>query len=98
MCLEGVIFKSLPGGGNELSEALKDSRGIYKLFPILSFLLGVWLFFRILIIPPDSEFANFQQDLLSMGSFTATFALMLIVYILVLIVTGYAVKFYGRDD
>ena len=98
MCLEGVIFKSLPGGGNELSEALKDSRGIYKLFPILSFLLGVWLFFRILIIPPDSEFANFQQDLLSMGSFTATFALILIVYILVLIVTGYAVKFYGRDD
>jgi len=98
MCLEGVIFKSLPGGGNELSEALKDSRGIYKLFPISSFLLGVWLFFRILIIPPDSEFANFQQDLLSMGSFTATFALMLIVYILVLIVTGYAVKFYGRDD
>ena len=98
MCLEGVIFKSLPGGGNELSEALKDSRGIYKLFPILSFLLGVWLFFRILIIPPDSEFANFQQDLLSMGSFTATFALMLIVYILVLIVAGYAVKFYGRDD
>ena len=98
MCLEGVIFKSLPGGGNELSEALKDSRGIYKLFPILSFLLGVWLFFRILIIPPDSEFANFQQDLLSMGSFTATFALILISYILVLIVTGYAVKFYGRDD
>ena len=98
MCLEGVIFKSLPGGGNELSEALKDSRGIYKLFPILSFLLGVWLFFRILIIPPDSEFANFQQDLLSMGSFTATFALILIVYILVLIVTGYAVKFYGRDE
>ena len=98
MCLEGVIFKSLPGGGNELSEALKDSRGIYKLFPILSFLLGVWLFFRILIIPPDSEFANFQQDLLSMGSITATFAQMLIVYILVLIVTGYAVKFYGRDE
>ena len=98
MCLEGVIFKSLPGGGNELTESLKDSRGIYKLFPISSFLLGVWLFFRILIIPPDSEFANFQQDLLSMGSFTATFALMLIVYILVLIVTGYAVKFYGRDD
>ena len=98
MCLEGVIFKSLPGGGNELSEALKDSRGIYKLFPILSFLLGVWLFFRILIIPPDSEFANFQQDLLSMGSFTVTFAIMLIVYILVLIVTGYAVKFYGSDD
>ena len=98
MCLEGVIFKSLPGGGNELSEALKDSRGIYKLFPILSFLLGVWLFFRILIIPPDSEFANFQQDLLSMGSFTATFALILISYILVLIVTGYAVKFYGRDE
>tara|TARA_B100001121_G_scaffold51640_1_gene45088 strand:+ start:375 stop:1820 length:1446 start_codon:yes stop_codon:yes gene_type:complete len=98
MCLEGVIFKSLPGGGNDLTEALKDSRGIYRLFPILSFLLGVWLFFRILIIPPDSEFANFQQDLLSMGSFTVTFALILIVYILVLIITGYAIKFYGRDD
>ena len=98
MCLEGVIFKSLPGGGNELSEALKDSRGIYKLFPILSFLLGVWLFFRILIIPPDSEFANFQQDLLSMGSFTLTFGLMLVIYILVLLVTGYAIKFFGRDD
>ena len=98
MCLEGVIFKSLPGGGNELSEALKDSKGIYKLFPIGSFLIGVWLFFRILIIPPDSEFANFQQDLLSMGSFTLTFGLMLVIYILVLLVTGYAIKFFGRDD
>ena len=85
MCIEGVLLKALPGGGNELVESLKDSKGFYKIFPFLSFLLGLWLFIRILIVSPDSEFSNLQQDLLSMGSFSLTFALML---------TGYMVNNY----
>ena len=49
MCIEGVLLKALPGGGNELLESLNDSTGPYKVFPLLSFLLGLWLFIRILI-------------------------------------------------
>ena len=97
MCLEGVIFKSLPGGGNELSESLKDSKGLFKIFPIMSFLIGIWLFIRILIIPPDSELANFQQELLSMGSFTLTFAFILLGYIFVILILGYLIKFFGKS-
>jgi len=97
MCLEGVIFKSLPGGGNELSESLKDSKGIFKIFPIASFLIGIWLFIRILIVHPDSELSNFQQELLSMGSFTLTFAFILIGYIFVILILGYLIKVFGKS-
>ena len=92
MCIEGVLLKALPGGGNELLESLKDSKGFYKIFPLLSFLLGLWLFIRILIVSPDSEFSNLQQDLLSMGSFSLTFALMLIGYMVVILIAGFYIK------
>ena len=96
MCLEGVLFKSLPGGGNELFESLSDSKGIFKIFPLISFIFGLWLFIRILIVPPDSEFANMQQDLLSMGSFSLTFALLLIAYIFIILVLGLFIKVKSR--
>ena len=96
MCLEGVLFKSLPGGGNELFESLTDSKGAFKIFPLLSFLFGLWLFIRILIVPPDSEFASMQQDLLSMGSFSLTFAIGLIGYILTILILGLFIKFKAR--
>ena len=28
MCLEGVIFKAVPWGGNELFDAIEDSDGV----------------------------------------------------------------------
>ena len=96
MCLEGVLFKSLPGGGNELFESLSDSQGVFKIFPLLSFIFGLWLFIRILIVPPDSEFANMQQDLLSMGSFSLTFAIGLIGYILTILILGLFIKVKAR--
>ena len=92
MCIEGVLLKALPGGGNELLESLNDSKGVYKVLPLLSFLLGLWLFIRILIVSPDSEFANLQQDLLSMGSFSLTFALMLVGYIIAILIFGFYIK------
>ena len=92
MCLEGVLFKSLPGGGNELFESLNDSRGIFKIFPLISFILGTWLFIRILIISPDSNFANMQQELLSMGTFSFTIALALIGYFLTVLILGLLIK------
>ena len=98
MCLEGVIFKSLPGGGNELFESVNDSEGLFKVFPLLSFVAGVWLFIRILIIPPDSEFATFQQDLLGMGSFSLTFGAMLVAYLVVLLVLGTGIKLKGHNE
>ena len=98
MCLEGVIFKSLPGGGNELLESIDDSEGLFKVFPLASFALSVWLFIRILIIPPDSEFATFQQDLLSMGSFSLTFGIILIIYILGILILGTGIKVFGDNE
>lgn len=98
MCLEGVLFKSLPGGGNELFESLNDSQGVYKILPLGSFLVGVWLFIRILIISPESEFANFQQDILGMGSFSITFAIMLLIYILGILILGFGVKVFSDDE
>ena len=98
MCLEGVLFKSLPGGGNELFESINDSEGIFKIFPLFSFVISVWLFIRILIIPPDSEFATFQQDLLSMGSFSLTFGIMLIIYIVGIFILGTGIKVFGDNE
>jgi hypothetical protein len=98
MCIEGVLLKALPGGGNELLESLNDSTGVYKIFPLLSFLLGLWLFIRILIVSPDSEFANLQQDLLSMGSFSLTFALMLVGYMIFIFIIGLFIKVKGKNE
>lgn len=98
MCIEGVLLKSLPGGGNELLESLNDSKGAYKLFPLLSFLLGLWLFIRILIVSPDSEFSNLQQDLLSSGSFTLTFATILITYMIIILILGFLIKKRGVNE
>ena len=98
MCLEGVLFKSLPGGGNELLESINDSEGVFKIFPLFSFVISVWLFIRILIIPPDSEFATFQQDLLSMGSFSLTFGIMLIIYIFGIFILGTGIKVFGDNE
>ena len=98
MCIEGVLLKALPGGGNELLESLNDSTGPYKVFPLLSFLLGLWLFIRILIVSPDSEFSNLQQDLLSMGSFSLTFGLMLIGYMLSILIIGFSIKVKGKNE
>jgi len=56
------------------------------------------LFIRILIIPPDSEFATFQQDLLSMGSFSLTFGIMLIIYIVGIFILGTGIKVFGDNE
>ena len=98
MCIEGVLLKALPGGGNELLESINDSTGIYKIFPLLSFLLGLGLFIRILIVSPDSEFSNLQQDLLSMGSFSLTFALILIGYMFSILIIGLYIKVKGNNE
>ena len=98
MCIEGVLLKSLPGGGNELLESLNDTSGAYKIFPLLSFLLGLWLFIRILIVSPDSEFANLQQDLLSMGSFSLTLALILVSYMFSILIIGFFIKVKGKNE
>ena len=98
MCIEGVLLKALPGGGNELLESLNDSTGPYKVFPLLSFLLGLWLFIRILIVSPDSEFSNLQQDLLTMGSFSLTFGLMLVGYMLSILIIGFSIKVKGKNE
>ena len=98
MCIEGVLLKALPGGGNELLESIKDSTGPYKLFPLISFLIGLWLFIRILIISPNSEFSTLQQELLSMGSFYLTFTFILLGYMLTILILGILIKTRGKNE
>ena len=98
MCIEGVLLKALPGGGNELLESIKDSKGPYKIFPLISFLIGLWLFIRILIISPNSEFSTLQQELLSMGSFYLTFTIILLGYMLTILILGILIKTRGKNE
>jgi hypothetical protein len=98
MCIEGVLLKALPGGGNELLESIKDSTGPYKIFPLISFLIGLWLFIRILIISPNSEFSTLQQELFSMGSFYLTFTFILLGYMLTILILGILIKTRGKNE
>ena len=96
MCLEGVIFKAVPWGGNELFDAIGDSDGIYQAMPIVSFLISIWLFIRILVLPPDSEFNELQQTLLQSGSLAYRFMLVLLFYILIILLLGNFMKKYAE--
>ena len=96
MCLEGVLFKSLPGGTiriliNSHKPNIKLMRGKILKIPCESLKDSNNSF-----PPPDSEFANMQQDLLSMGSFSLTFALGLIGYIFTILVLGLFIKVKSR--
>jgi|TARA_B100000965_G_scaffold404812_1_gene436706 hypothetical protein len=96
MCLEGVIFKAVPWGGNELFDAIGDSKGLNQAMPVVSFLISVWLFIRILVLPPDSEFNALQQTLLQSGALAFRFALVLLVYITIIIILGNFMKKYAE--
>jgi len=92
MCLEGAVFKCIPGGGNELIESIKDSKGPYKLLSLISFFVSVWLFIRILILPDGSEFFNMQEELISMGPSLLIFLTVILSYIFILLFFGLLIK------
>jgi len=96
MCLEGVIFKAVPWGGNELFDAIGDSKGTNQAMPIISFLIGIWLFIRILVLPPDSEFRGMQESLIQSGALAYRFAFILICYILIIVLLGKFMKKYAE--
>lgn len=96
MCLEGVIFKAVPWGGNELFDAIGDSEGLNQAMPIVSFLTGIWLFIRILVLPPDSEFKEAQQTLLQSGALAYRFMLVLLLYIMIILLLGNFMKKYAE--
>ena len=96
MCLEGVIFKAVPWGGNELFDAIGDSKGLNQAMPVISFVISVWLFIRILVLPPDSEFNQMQQTLLESGSLAYRFALVLLFYIAIILILGNFMKKYAE--
>ncbi|MDG1740754.1 MAG: hypothetical protein P8H47_05035 [Candidatus Actinomarina sp.] len=96
MCLEGVIFKAVPWGGNELFDAIGDSEGLNQAMPIVSFLIGIWLFIRILVLPPDSEFNEVQQTLLQSGALAYRFMLVLLLYIIIILLLGNFMKKYAE--
>lgn len=92
MCLEGAVFKCIPGGGNELIESIKDSKGPYKLLSLISFFVSVWLFIRILILPDGSEFFNMQEELISLGPSLLIFLAVILSYIFILLIFGLLIK------
>lgn len=96
MCLEGVIFKAVPWGGNELFDAIGDSEGLNQAMPIVSFLTGIWLFIRILVLPPGSEFKEAQQTLLQSGALAYRFMLVLLLYIMIILLLGNFMKKYAE--
>ena len=97
MCLEGVIFKSIPGGGNELLEAIRDSKNYSKILPIGIFALGVWAFMRIIILPTGGEFQNMQADILGSGQALGFFIKFLLTYIVILFASGMSIKYFKRE-
>ena len=92
MCLEGAVFKSIPGGGNELIESINDSEGLYKIFSLISFFISVWLFLRILILTEGSEYFKMQEELVSLGPSLFKFLVIVIAYIFILLFIGFLVK------
>ena len=64
--------------------------------PIVSFLISIWLFIRILVLPPDSEFNEIQQTLLQSGSLAYRFMLVLLFYILIILLLGDFMKKYAE--
>jgi len=96
MCLEGVIFKAVPWGGNELFDAIGDSEGLNQAMPVVSFLMGIWLFIRILVLPPDSEFNEAQQTLLQSGALAYRFMLVLLLYVMIILLLGNFMKKYAE--
>ena len=64
--------------------------------PIVSFLISIWLFIRILVLPPDSEFNGLQQTLLQSGQLAYRFMIVLLVYILIILLLGNFMKKYAE--
>ena len=64
--------------------------------PIVSFLISIWLFIRILVLPPDSEFNEIQQTLLQSGFLAYRFMLVLLFYILIILLLGNFMKKYAE--
>jgi len=64
--------------------------------PIVSFLIGIWLFIRILVLPPDSEFNEIQQTLLQSGALAYRFMLVLLLYIMIILLLGNFMKKYAE--
>ena len=96
MCLEGVIFKAVPWGGNELFDAIGDSEGLNQAMPVVSFLMGIWLFIRILVLPPDSEIREAQETLLQSGALAYRFMLVLLLYVMIILLLGNFMKKYAE--
>ena len=64
--------------------------------PIVSFLISIWLFIRILVLPPDSEFNELQQTLLQSGELAYRFMLVLLIYIFIILLLGNFMKKYAE--
>ena len=95
MAIEGIVFKSLPGGGSELTDAISDSKGLNKVLPFITFAFGIFLFMRIIVIPVDSEVANFQNELQELGSVANAIGWSFAIYFSIVLVFGFILRKFG---
>ena len=77
-------------------DAIGDSKGLNQAMPVISFVISVWLFIRILVLPPDSEFNQMQQTLLQSGALAYRFVLVLLFYIALILILGNFMKKYAE--
>ena len=95
MAIEGIVFKSLPGGGSELTDAISDSKGLNKVLPFITFAFGIFLFMRIIVIPVDSEVANFQNELQELGSVANAIGWSFAIYFSIVLIFGFILRKFG---
>ncbi len=58
--------------------------------------MGIWLFIRILVLPPDSEIKEAQQTLLESGALAYRFMLVLLLYVMIILLLGNFIEKYAE--
>jgi hypothetical protein len=96
--IEGSFFKSLPIGGNEYVESIKDSNVYGKILSTVVFIFSIWSFVRLIVLPSDGEVANFSNELANMGEYAIYFAFVVFAYALLILISGLVLITFGEKS
>lgn len=93
--IESVLFRLIPGGGNQFQEILNSSKGIFKILPTAVFLLTLWLFVHCLVTPPSSEVKTLLEEFSTDNIFGSLYFQAIISYIFIMFTSGLFLVAYG---
>ena len=93
--IESVLFRLIPGGGNQFQEILNSSKGIFKILPTAVFLLTLWLFVHCLVTPPSSEVKTLLEEFSTDNIFGSLYFQAIISYIFTAFTSGLFLVAYG---